>query len=56
VLGVSELIVVSSCVIVVTSIADALVDEVVEGVAAEVGQVCDGCVESLYHSEFLRPP
>ena len=46
----------SSCVMVVTSIADALVDEVVEGVAAEVGQVCDGCAENLYHSEFLRPP
>lgn len=38
------------------SIADALMDDLLEGVAVEVGQVCDGCVENLYGSEFLRPP
>ena len=37
-------------------IADDMLDELVEGVAGEVGQVCDGCVENLYNSEFLRPP
>lgn len=40
----------------VYSIADELLDEVLEGVADEVGQLCDNCVEELYGNEFIRPP
>lgn len=43
-------------IVVVCSIADELVTEVLEGVAGEVEQVCDGCVDELFGNEFIRPP
>ena len=37
------------------SLADDLLDELVQDVSSELGQLCDSCVEQLYSHEFARP-
>ena len=37
------------------SLADDLLDELVQEVSLELGQLCDSCVEQLYSHEFARP-
>ena len=37
-------------------LADDLLSEVVDQVTEELGQVCDGYVDQLFSSEFVKPP
>ena len=37
-------------------LADDLLSEVVDQVADELGELCDGYVDRLFSSEFVKPP
>lgn len=37
-------------------LADELLSEVVDQVAEELGELCDGYMDRLFSSEFIKPP
>lgn len=45
----------SHAIMISSRIADELFKEVLEEVATELEQICDGYVDSLYSAEFVRP-